>query len=118
MARMDASAEQERAVLVHPDEEVPAKGNTFFSVSTQHVKRRIIDETSQCVVATVILVAATGVSVVCFYFFPMGLFVLVPVGIILSCHVRFWQIPTYLSFILLTFHLVMCLYHQTHLVVF
>jgi hypothetical protein len=115
---MAASVEPEKEALVPPEEKAPAPGKQIFSISTQDAKKAFISETSQCVVATIVLSATVTASVVCFYYYPTALVVLVPLGMILSCKVPYWQIPTYLCLILLIFHLAMCLYHHTHVVVF
>lgn len=111
---MAASTAQEREALVRPVEESPALGRHY---SAQDTKKSFISQTNQCVMATVVIAVTVGGCVACFFYYPYALFILLPVGMILSCTVPYWLIPTYLCFIMLILYLVICLYHHSRLVV-
>ena len=111
---MAASTAQAREALVRPVEESPALGRHY---SAQATKKSFISQTNQCEMATVVIAVTVAGCVACFFYYPYALFILLPVGMILSCTVPYWLIPTYLCFIMLILYLVICLYHHSRLVV-
>ena len=105
MALSDACEEEG---LVRPVD-APAKSNNSSFFSAQAIKKRFINETNQCVMATVILIVTVGGCVLCFLFCPPCLLGIIILGICLCFWAPYYNIPVYVSIVLLIYWVFMTL---------